>query len=92
MDIIHSKRAQSLFDLALQIYGRLGGVFDLIVQNQLNGPTDNVYAGEMLRIDTHQRNGRLHAFLAPYDIATLEAQDRSTGIGWWRIQSDFIIS
>ena len=83
---------QSLFDVALQHYGSLEGVFDIVRRNQLNGITENVYAGEQLEVSPQPLNARTARFLAKHSIATIEDSIRGRGIGWWQLERDFSIA
>ena len=81
---------QSLFDLALQEYGSVDGVFDLIERNKLNGPTDNVYPKEELELSDEKTAPRIHRYLSTFDLGTLE--ERADGIGWMQVERDFVVS
>ena len=82
------KHKQSLLDIALERYGTVTGIFNLIEDNALNGPTDNVYPQETLRINSKAyANTRIVQYLAPYTIATIQENTRASGIGWFVIES-----
>ena len=85
------KPGQSLFDVALQHYGSVEGVFDLVRRNQLNGITDNVYAGDELDVAEVPLHPRMKAFLSRHSVATMEESLRPQGIGWWKINHDFVL-
>ena len=77
------KHKQSLLDIALERYGTVAGLFDLIEANQLNGPTDNAYVGMSLVVPrSSQKNNRIVNYLSTYTVATLSDAIRATGIGW----------
>ena len=80
------KQGQSLYDIAVQYYGHVDGIQDLVTRNGLNGPLDNVYPGDSLQIGA-PINERIVAFLAPHVVATLAPHERLDGIGWMKIAS-----
>ena len=93
---------QPLFDVALQHYGSLEGVFDIVRRNRLNGITENLYAGEELEAliaaapekDILQLQFDIvvsyKARIGAQDsIATIEDSIRGRGIGWWQLEREF---
>lgn len=85
------KPNQSLFDIAIQEYGNIEGVFHLVEDNEsLTGITDNVFAGEVLKVRDNAINKRMVEFLRPHEIATVK-DARGEGIGYMRVGIDFIV-
>ena len=86
------KPNQSLFDVAIEMYGDVGAVLWLLADNpQLAGATGPVFAGEKLAIRTEKQNGRAAAYLADFaPFRTIEARDVPQGIGFWRV-SDAVV-
>ncbi len=92
MRTIKVKKGQSLTDIALQEYGHIEGLFLLVADNTtLEGITDNVFMDEELLIGDTPINSQMRDFLADYTIATIE-NARGEGIGYWRVNKDFIVS
>lgn len=83
------KRDQSLFDIALQEYGHIAGIYMLLEDNpNLIGPTDNIYEGDQLLIRETVINSQMANYLRPYNIATV-MNARGEGVGYWAIEVDF---
>lgn len=83
---------QSLFDIALMCYGDVIGVVYLIEDNNLSGPTDRLYVGQILRVRSEPIDMRKKLFLEEYDtIATITQDDMPEGIGYWRLD-EYVIS
>lgn len=78
-------------DIALQEYGSVAFVFEIVRDNKLNGVTDNVYEGDRLLITGGAGNLRIKTFLEGYEIATLDDEARAAGIGFWEINKTFIV-
>ena len=78
---------QSLFDVAVTVYGDVSGVAWLLADNKtLNGPTDRISDGQKLVIRAEAINLRARVFLEDYPvIATIGKEDMSEGIGFWRL-------
>lgn len=78
---------QSLFDVAVTVYGDVSGVAWLLADNKiLNGPTDRIYDGQRLVIRQEAINLRARVFLEDYPtIATIAPEDMPDGIGYWRL-------
>ena len=76
---------QSLFDIAIEVYGDVEGVFWLLADNpQLTGLTDRLRVGQPLQIRPEQVNPRQAKELDIYGpFQTIEEQDRPIGIGYW---------
>lgn len=85
---------QSLFDVAVIVYGDVSGVAWLLADNAgLNGPTDRIYDGQRLVIRAERAiNLRTRVFLADYlPIATIAPKDMPDGIGYWRLD-EYVVS
>ena len=92
MRIIKVKKDQSLFDIALQEYGHIEGVYFLVEDNSsLIGITDTLHGGDELSIRETKINRPMKDFLTPYELAT--AKDATgEGIGYWTIGKDFSVT
>ena len=87
------KKNQSLLDIALQEYGHVAGVFDIVERNALAGITDNVYEHERLEVSKTPLSGRIREFLSTHTIATLAgAHERACGIGWMQVERNFMVT
>lgn len=91
MRTISVKKDQSLFDIALQEYGDVEGVFWLVTDNKLNGVTSNVFKDQELLIRDEVINRNMKEYLSQFDIATVKGA-RGIGIGYWQIGGDFKVS
>jgi hypothetical protein len=91
MRVIEVKKDQSLFDIAIQEYGDITGVFDIVEDNELKGITDNVYQGDKLKIKDKIINNAMVNHLSTELIATVKGV-RGDGIGYLIIGVDNIIS
>ena len=92
MRVIKVIKNQSLLDIALQEYGSVNGAFWLVEDNdKLLGITDNVFENDELNIRDEVINVGAKAYLEPHDITTVEGA-RGEGIGFMRIETDFIVS
>ena len=78
---------QSLFDVAVTAYGNVSGIVWLIADNlTIKGPTDRIYAGQVLSIRQETINNRAKTYLQDFPaIATISAEDMPEGIGFWRL-------
>ena len=84
---------QSLMDIAVQEYGAVSQVFELVRANGLRGITDNVWAGDELVIPGSGPNRQRAAFMQAHQpIATIQDTDRAAGIGFWRIHFELKVS
>lgn len=89
MRSITVKINQSLFDIALEQYGSIEGVYWLVEDNELlTGITDNVFPTDTLLIRDEVINNKAQKYLSDYDITTVE-DARGSGIGYMRIGIDF---
>ena len=82
------KPNQSLFDVAIEVYGDVGGVLWLLADNAgLAGATGPLFVGEKLTIRAQKLNVRAAAYLADFaPFQTIEARDMPRGIGFWRVE------
>ncbi|MCX6232610.1 MAG: LysM peptidoglycan-binding domain-containing protein [Bacteroidetes bacterium] len=88
---------QNLFDLSLQEYGSTEGVAQLAKDNGINSITDSINEGTQLIID---RNKIINANVvndlknknAIVASRIKETQEVNSGIGYWAIGIDFIVS
>lgn len=88
MPSIEVKKDQSLFDIALQEYGSVEGVFLLVEDNAfLNGITDNVFEGDVLMVRDEAIQKPMKNYLQDFEIATVKGV-RGEGIGYWQIGKD----
>ena len=90
MRTINVKHNQNLFDIAIQEYGAVTGVYWLLEDNPfLSGVTDNVYADQELLIRDELKKKITRDYLRSELIATgVEA----VGIGYWLIENNFKVS
>ena len=86
------QKGQSLLDIALQVYGSVQGIFDLVERNKLNGITDNVPAGEEIAVGETPLKFRVQRFLQGHAIGTISPKEQADGIGWMRTGDTFIIT
>ena len=91
MQTIEVKIDQSLADIALQEYGSVNGIQLLLEDNAwLNGPTANIYPGDVLNVRETPLNKTMKTELSTAIIATVKGA-RGTGIGYMRIATNFIV-
>ena len=84
-------RNQSLFDIAIQYYGELSGVFDMVRKNHLLSIQNNIYEKDTLTVADVAVNARIKHFLEPHLLSTLTDSIRTQGIGWLEIGRNFIV-
>lgn len=78
---------QSLFDIAVSEYGNVSGTAWLVIDNNLNGPTDRIYPGQELLIRPDTINMRARLYLTDHPtIATITHEDQPEGIGFWALE------
>jgi hypothetical protein len=98
MGKIITKQGQSLFDIALQAYGSIEGVFGLLADNptKLTAITDFPTPGTELKVTGAALNKFVVAEYSDYNIvpatAALASEIAGTGIGYWAIGDDFIVT
>ncbi len=92
MELIEVKKNQSLLDVAIEHYGFVDGVFQLVKDNpSLLGVTDNVFQGDLLFVDPALVKARIKAQLPTEGVSTITSDLRASGIGFWQINNDLII-
>lgn len=92
MRVINVKRNQTLFDISIQEYGDIGGVYHLIHDNNLNGMLDNLFEGQELKVsDVNIINNEIKKYVSS-KVLTTGAGVKGEGIGFWAIGHDFIIN
>ena len=93
MDKYEVKIGQSLFDIAIEVYGDASGVVWLCEDNpQLPGPTGPISAGEILAIRAEKINTRVVGYLAVHaPFQTISERELPTGIGFWRVE-DYVVN
>lgn len=78
---------QSLFDVAITVYGDVTGVIWLVRDNGLSGPTDRIYEGQKLLYRAEAINLRQKIYLQDFPvIATITDKEKPEGIGFWQVQ------
>jgi hypothetical protein len=86
---------QTLFDIALQEYGSIAGVFQLADDNGIDNITDELAVGSVLIVsDEFIVNKNIVDFYKNNRItsATALSNNQLQGIGFWAIGVDFIIN
>jgi hypothetical protein len=92
MRSITAKYGQSLFDIALEYYGNIQGVFWLVEDNELNGITDNVFEGDPLLIRDEILNNNIVEALKVYSVATIfDIEERAEGIDYMIVEQSLIV-
>lgn len=88
---------QSIFDMAVQLYGGIEGVFDLAEKNGMR-LTGELNAGTLVKASTPV-NKNMRAIIKALQIkpATIVSESEAAditpeGIGYWAIGIDFIVS
>lgn len=82
---------QSLFDIAIEVYGDVQGVVWLIQDNQLLGPTDPLTPGAKLTVRPAAINARAVVYLADFaPFNTITEADVPQGIGFWKTEEYLI--
>ncbi|MCY4418872.1 MAG: hypothetical protein OXB93_03385 [Cytophagales bacterium] len=79
-----------MFDLALQEYGDIEGVWQILEENGLDSILENMHAGQELEISLEPLSYALVNYLRSYEIGTMG--DRPTGIGWMALEKNFVIA
>jgi len=93
MRAISVLKNQSLFDIAIKEYGSVYAVTWLLEDNPtLKSIVDNVYEGDELLIRDQKHNAQVQLYLSPYKIATLPSTGRADGIGFMKVETDFLVS
>lgn len=83
---------QSLFDIAVEVYGDVQAVFWLLADNPaLTGLTDRLGAGQVLVLRPQRMNPRQVDYLRDFaPIRTISEEDRPTGIDYWEL-TEYIV-
>ncbi len=76
------KTNQSLFDIALEQYGDVMGVYWLVEDNNLRSVVDVIEQGKALKIRDEYLNKRLVENIATRGSSTMEATCNTVGIGF----------
>jgi hypothetical protein len=86
------KPNQSLFDVAIEVYGDVQGVSWLLQDNPtIPGPTGPIEAGQIIQIREVTLNARQKSFLADFGpFQTIEEKHFPTGIGFWKLDQSEI--
>lgn len=81
------KPKQSLFDIAIEVYGDVQGVVWLVQDNpHVPGLTGPIAPGEMLNIRQEMINARQAQALADFaPFQTIGEDDLPSGIGFWSL-------
>lgn len=78
---------QSLFDIAVEVYGDVDATFWLLEDNPGLALTDRLIPGQSLAIRDDQMNPRQAAVLTEFTpFQTIDDEDRPVGVGYWRIE------
>lgn len=89
---IEVKYNQSLFDIAIQEYGGLDGAEWLVEDNNwLYSVLDIIEAGDKLKIRNEVVNTPMRDELRDYELISGGVETRPEGVGFWRVQKDFIV-
>lgn len=83
---------QSLFDIALEVYGDVTGVAWLLADNpHVPGATGPIFVGEKLVIRADVINARMVESLSDYaPFQTITDADQPKGIGFWRLENHVV--
>jgi len=82
---------QSLFDIAVILYGNVEGVHWLVDDNPGLGLTDRLQAGQLLTVRADSIIPRMVEYLSDFTTPqTIDEPDRPRGVGYWRV-SEYVI-
>lgn len=82
---------QSLFDIAVIVYGDVAGVHWLVEDNPGLGLTDRLQSGQTLSVRLDTLNPRMVTYLNDFETPqTIAEEDRPKGVGYWRVD-EYII-
>ncbi len=85
------KPQQSLFDIAIEVYGDVEGSFWLIEDNPGISLTERLRPAQVLAIRADQVNPRQATYLQDFGpFQTIDEADRPNGIGYWYLD-EYII-
>ena len=78
---------QSLFDIAIEVYGHVEGVFWLLDDNPGISLTHRLKVGQVLSLRSDVINQRQKDYLIDFaPFQTIEEQDRPVGVGYWYLE------
>jgi hypothetical protein len=91
---------QSLFDIAIQVYGTVAAAYDLALLNNIS-LTDDLEAGQQLlltdkdyglkeNVQFYKQSN--HRPATAWNPATSVYQPRPEGISYWAVNVDFVVS
>jgi hypothetical protein len=86
---------QNIYDLAVQCYGGLEGVFMLMEDNPdlLRGLNDSIPVGSQIKIDQEKAvNKDVLKYFKKSGIRVNNTNDSGEGVGYWRVEQDNIVS
>ncbi len=83
---------QSIFDVAMEKHGSIEGVYDMVEENGYDGVTEYLWELRPLKILSAPYNSRVKVLLADFmPVATIDEGDKSDGIGFMYIETNFIV-
>ncbi|MBP2833503.1 hypothetical protein J8281_15010 [Aquimarina sp. U1-2] len=102
MATIKPQENQTIFDIALQEYGGVEGIFSLLDDNGFYQVDRELSVYEDLRINSSPTRRDIKAFyvsrnilpangISKEDLTLLDVQDRPDGIGYMTVEDDFIV-
>ena len=78
---------QSLFDIAIEVYGQVEGIHWLLEDNPGISLTHRLKVGQVLALRSEVINQREVDFLKDFaPFQTIEEQDRPVGVGYWYLE------
>ena len=90
---------QNVFDIAIQEYGQIESVFQVLQDNPDNKSkavslSDKLLPGTILKINTNDGNINLSVLncFKKYNIQVTTGKDKGEGVGYWFIEQDNIVS
>ncbi len=102
MATIKPQENQTIFDMSLQEYGGIEGIFSLLVDNDFHRVDRDISVYEDLEINSAPVRRDIKAFylsrnirpangISREDLKLLEVEDQPDGIGYMVIDDDFIV-
>lgn len=88
MDKYIIKPKQSLFDVAVEVYGDVQAINWILEDNRnIPGPTGPVLVGQEISIRGEKMNARVVAYLEAFGpFQTIDETDKPGGIGFWNLE------